>query len=231
MSGALEKAQEATKGVAKNIGDTLIYALYPTTGMRFLRWKYGLEEPPPETRPRTLEEVRHEDELIAKAKAGKLGEKEEKKAPARGDGLRTFNVFVDGEFYKVEVEDATGGPIATPAPPPPPATRTPAPPTPRVEPSREAPASPIRKVEAPTPPATTLASGEVAIQAPMPGVIIRYEKKEGDEVKAGDAIVVIEAMKMENSLPSPVSGRVKRTEFKEGDKVARDTLLAVIEPL
>jgi len=43
----LEKAEEATKGIAKDIGDVLIYALFPTTGMQFLKWKYGLETPPP----------------------------------------------------------------------------------------------------------------------------------------------------------------------------------------
>jgi len=66
----LDKAKEATKDIAKDIGDVLTYALYPTTGMRFLRWKYGLETPPPETKPKTLEDVKREDELIAKAKAG-----------------------------------------------------------------------------------------------------------------------------------------------------------------
>ena len=70
----LDKAKEATKDIAQDIGDVLTYALYPTTGMRFLRWKYGLEPPPPETKPKTLEDVRREDELIAKAKAGKLKE-------------------------------------------------------------------------------------------------------------------------------------------------------------
>jgi len=44
----LEKAKEATKDIARDTGDILIYALYPTTGMRFLRWKYGLEAPPPD---------------------------------------------------------------------------------------------------------------------------------------------------------------------------------------
>ncbi|MGB3128921.1 MAG: pyruvate carboxylase subunit B, partial [Dehalococcoidia bacterium] len=39
----MEKAKEATKDIAKDIGDVLIYAIYPQTGMRFLRWKYGLE--------------------------------------------------------------------------------------------------------------------------------------------------------------------------------------------
>jgi len=68
----LEKAKEATKDIARDIGDVLIYALYPTTGMRFLRWKYGLETPPPEVKPKTLEDIEREDELIAKARAGKL---------------------------------------------------------------------------------------------------------------------------------------------------------------
>jgi len=71
----LDKAKEATKDIARDIGDVLTCALYPTTGMQFLRWKYGLETPPPEVKPKTLEDVKCEDELIAKAKAGKLVEK------------------------------------------------------------------------------------------------------------------------------------------------------------
>ena len=47
----MDAAREATKDVAKNDGDVLIYALYPVTGERFLRWKYGLEDPPPEVSP------------------------------------------------------------------------------------------------------------------------------------------------------------------------------------
>jgi len=61
----LDKAKEATKDIARDIGDVLIYALYPTTGMRFLRWKYGLETPPPETKPKTLDDIRREDEAMA----------------------------------------------------------------------------------------------------------------------------------------------------------------------
>lgn len=49
----LDKAKQATNGLAKDIGDVLIYALYPHTGMRFLRWKYGLEAPPPEVMPKS----------------------------------------------------------------------------------------------------------------------------------------------------------------------------------
>jgi len=72
----LDKAKEAVKDFTQDIGDILIAAIYPITGLRFLRWKYGLETPPPEVKPKTMEDVRREDELIAKAKAGKLVEKE-----------------------------------------------------------------------------------------------------------------------------------------------------------
>ncbi len=68
----LDKAKEAVKDITQDIGDVLIAALYPITGLRFLKWKYGLETPPPQLKPKTLEDIKHEDELIAKAKAGKL---------------------------------------------------------------------------------------------------------------------------------------------------------------
>jgi len=74
----MEKAKEATKGIAKDIGDVLIYALYPQTGMQFLKWKYGLEEPPASVKPKTLEDVKREEELIRKALAGELVEKSAK---------------------------------------------------------------------------------------------------------------------------------------------------------
>ena len=74
MSDSHQKAKEATKGIAKNIQDVLIYALYPTTGMQFLKWKYGLEPMPDKLKPKTLEEIKREDELIEKAKRGELVE-------------------------------------------------------------------------------------------------------------------------------------------------------------
>jgi len=64
----LEKAKEETKGLAKDLCDTLIYALYPKTGVEFLKWKYGLEPMPERVKPKTLEDVKREDEAMAKAK-------------------------------------------------------------------------------------------------------------------------------------------------------------------
>jgi pyruvate carboxylase subunit B len=205
----LEKAKEATKGIAKDIGDVLIYALYPTTGMRFLKWKYGLEAPPPEVKPKTLNDVKREDELLAKLKAGKLAEAAGKQAPVKGTGGRTFRVSVGSEVYTVGVE-----PVGAPPTAPPPV-------------KEKAPPTPVAPTPAKAPP--TVAKGkEVTITAPMPGIIIRYEVKVGDEVKAEDVIVILEAMKMANAITTPVGGRVKALNFASGDKVARDDVLAII---
>jgi len=65
----MEKVQEETKGLAKDLCDTLICALFPQTGTQFLKWKYGLEPIPDKVKPKTLEDVKREDEAIAKAKA------------------------------------------------------------------------------------------------------------------------------------------------------------------
>ena len=71
----LDQARELVKDISSDIGDVLIAAIYPITGLRFLKWKYGLETPPPEVKAKTMEDVKREDELIAKAKAGQLVEK------------------------------------------------------------------------------------------------------------------------------------------------------------
>jgi pyruvate carboxylase subunit B len=208
----LDKAKEATKDIAKDIGDVLIYALYPTTGMRFLKWKYGLEQPPAETKARTLNDVKREDELIAKLKAGKLAERE---AAAKGGGARTFKVYVDDEVYSVGVEAAEG---VTPAAP-----QAPAPPAPA---KAAAEVEGYQEEEKKAPPSKK--AGEIQIIAPMPGIVISYEVKVGDEVKADDVILILEAMKMANSITTPAAGRVKELKFASGDKVARDDVLAVI---
>ena len=62
---ALDAAKDAVKDITSDLCDVLIYALYPTTGMRFLRWKHGLEEPPAEVKPKTLEECEAEADLVA----------------------------------------------------------------------------------------------------------------------------------------------------------------------
>lgn len=64
--------------------------------------------------------------------------------------------------------------------------------------------------------------------APMPGMIVKYEKKIGDTVKEGDTIVVLEAMKMENALPAPCDGTIKAIDFDSGDSITKGAVLCVI---
>jgi len=63
----LDAAREKIGDLAKDDFDLLIYTLYPTTGEQFLKWKYGLEERPPQVKAKTLEDIRKEDEAMAAA--------------------------------------------------------------------------------------------------------------------------------------------------------------------
>ena len=208
----MEKARAEVKDLAKDEGDVLIYALYPTTGERFLKWKYGLEPVPDSMKPKTMADVEKENELIAKAKEGKLVEKAEKPAPEKGPGLRTFNIFVDDEYFEVSVEEArdAGGPV-------PHVVKAPSAPPPKPKAAAKEPVAPV-----------SLGKGEVAVPAPMPGMIIDYKVNEGDKVKSGDVVVILEAMKMENSLTAPASGTIKTINFKAGSSVSKDETLCVI---
>ncbi len=228
----LENARDDVKGLAVDIEDEILYALYPVTGKRFLKWKYGKEEPPDRVKPITMEKARAMEELIAKVKAGEIVEKAKKEVPEKGDNLRTFNVFVDEEYFEVGVEEIGGGPVVSyvrqvPEPAPPLAPVPPAPPK-AAEPAAPPPPE-VQKVPAPEP--VTEPSGETEgtpVAAPMPGMIVSYEKQVGDTVNKGDCVVVLEAMKMENALPAPVSGTIRKINFNSGDSVAKNDVLCVI---
>ena len=209
----MQKAWDETQGLAQDIGDVLTYALYPTTGLAFLKAKYGQAPPSPTTEKlKSLEEIKREDEAIAKVKSGKL---KDAAFADKGPGVRSFNVYVDNQIYSIGVEALDGNPIPVNVVS---STVTAAStPQPAAAPAEAKPASPQE-----------LAAGDESITAPMPGVIIRYEVKVGDEVKSGDTIVILEAMKMDNAIPAPTSGRVKAIYFKSADRVNRDDVLALI---
>jgi pyruvate carboxylase subunit B len=220
----LEKAREESKGFARNIQDVLLYRLFPTTGARFLKYRYGIDNTVPADwkspmAPRTLEEVKKEDELVAKAKAGKLVEKSEKVAPDKGPGVRTFNVFVDGEYYEVDVEAVGGSPSFTVSAPAGAAAYSP-------NPGGAAQAPP--KVEPRKAPPAMVADGK-RVLAPMPGMIIRYLVNVGDKVKDDTPLLVLEAMKMQNIITTHVAGVVKTINFGPGASVEKDDVLAIIE--
>ncbi len=72
-------------------------------------------------------------------------------------------------------------------------------------------------------------AGAASIDSPMPGKVLKLLAKEGDEVKEGQGIVVVEAMKMENELKTPKAGRVKTIHAKEGETVDAGARLVTIE--
>jgi pyruvate carboxylase subunit B len=219
----LEKAKKESKEFARNIQDVLTYALYPTTGSRFLKYKYGIDKTIPDDwkpprAPKTLEEVKKEDELIAKAKAGKLAEKPEKVVPERGPGVRTFSVFVEDEYYKVDVEAVGGSPTITVSP------------RASAVASSSTPSTAIKappKVEEKKAPPAAVAEG-TKVLAPMPGMIIRYLVSVDGKVKAGDKLLILEAMKMQNTIPAPIDGVVKAINFGAGASVNMGDILAII---
>jgi len=63
------------------------------------------------------------------------------------------------------------------------------------------------------------------IKAPIPGLIIDLRVKEGDEVQAGDPILILEAMKMENIIKSPGAGKIKTVRIKKGESVEKNQVL------
>jgi len=218
----LEKAKEAVGELAKDIDDVILYAQFPVTGKKFLEWKYGISPVPDNVKPMSLEDVKARDEMLKKAKEGKLIEAKPD-TPAKTEAIRNFNVFVDNEYFNVEV-DPVGGTTMTATPqnsavqPQAPVAAAPA----AAAPPQPAPA---KQEVAPTTPAA--ASGTLLL-APMPGMIVKYEKNVGDNVKQGDTVVVLEAMKMENALPAPCDGTITAIDFDSGDSITKGAVLCVI---
>jgi len=194
-----------------------------------LKWKYGKEEPPAEVKPRSLAEALKEQELLKKAKAGLLVEKDAKKeAPAKGEALRTFNVYVDEDYFEVGVDEVGGSPVLSyiqqmPAAP---MTMPAAAAAPAAKPAPVAAAPAAAAAPAPAPAAAEVAG--TPLKAPMPGMIVKYQKSVGDAVTVGETVVVLEAMKMENALPATVGGTIKAVNFASGDSVQKNDVLAVI---
>lgn len=69
------------------------------------------------------------------------------------------------------------------------------------------------------------ASKVMQIKAPMPGLVLKVLVSEGEEVRKGDSLLVLEAMKMENMIKSPSDGVIKKITVKMGDKVEKNEVL------
>ena len=114
--------------------------------------------------------------------------------------MKYYNITVNGVAYSVSVEETAAGaapvaaaPVAAPAAP------------------KAAPAA--------APKATAGAAGAVTVKAPMPGTILDVKVAAGASVKAGDVLVILEAMKMENEIVAPQDGTVASINVNKGDTV------------
>ena len=113
--------------------------------------------------------------------------------------MKQYTITVNGVAYDVTVEEKNGGVVSAPK---------------AVEKSAPAAAAPVASA-----PQAAAKEGNVAVSAPMPGKILAVKAKEGDSVKAGDVLLVLEAMKMENDIVAPQDGVVASINVKVGDSV------------
>jgi biotin carboxyl carrier protein len=72
-------------------------------------------------------------------------------------------------------------------------------------------------------------SSTVEVNAPMPGMILKINKNNGEEINQGESVLILEAMKMENDLKSPSTGKIKKLFVSEGNAVEKGDLLFSIE--
>ncbi len=110
---------------------------------------------------------------------------------------KMLSVNVNGADYQVELENA---PAAAPAAP-----------VQAAAPAADAPS-------APAPAAPAAGAGE-KVNSPLPGVIVEVSVKEGQAVKAGQKVAVLEAMKMENEIPAPKDGTITAIHVNKGDSI------------
>ena len=147
------------------------------------------------------------------------------------DGRRG-DVRVNNVDYSVEVPQgpAAGAPVyATPSPAAPPPVPAAPPPAAAPRAPEAAPASAPAPTPVPAAAPPTRASSDSMVVAPMPGIILSIAVKEGDEVNAGDPILVLEAMKMENEIHATRAGKVKKIHVSEGAEVQSGSALVEFE--
>ena len=129
-----------------------------------------------------------------------------------------YKVTLNGRTYEVEVEAGKAMLLAEYE------AVAPAAPAAAAAPVAAAPAAAPAAAAAPV----VTGAGE-AVNAPMPGNILKVNVKAGDAVKSGTVLVVLEAMKMENEIMAPCDGRIASVNTSKGSSVETGALLCVIQ--
>ncbi|MCQ2482252.1 MAG: biotin/lipoyl-binding protein [Clostridia bacterium] len=125
-----------------------------------------------------------------------------------------YNVTINDKVYEVEVEKGKANLLKT--------TAVQAAPAPVA-------AAPVAAPAAPAPAAApAVVAGGTPVPAPLPGTILKVNVTEGQAVKEGDLLVVLEAMKMENEIYAPCAGKVAQILVSKGSSVNTDDVLVTI---
>lgn len=122
--------------------------------------------------------------------------------------MKNYTITVNGVAYDVTVEENAAGAPAAPA-------------APRAAAPKAAPKAAPAK-------AASEGAGSVKIEAGAAGKVFKIEKKVGDKVTKGDAVVIVEAMKMEIPMVAPSDGTVASIDCVVGDAVEAGTVLATL---
>ncbi|MCB5714750.1 biotin/lipoyl-binding carrier protein [Lactonifactor longoviformis] len=120
--------------------------------------------------------------------------------------MKNYTITVNGTAYDVTVEEGTGSAPAAPAA------------APKAAP-KAAPAAAPKKAAAGT-------AGAVEVKASVPGKVFKVEASAGQAVKAGDAIIILEAMKMEIPVVAPQDGTIASIDVSVGDAIESGDILA-----
>ena len=129
--------------------------------------------------------------------------------------MKKFNIKVNGISYEVEIEEVKDGA---------PQAAAPKIAAPKVTPKVAAPkAAPVKSKEA-----VAAGAGEHSIDAPMPGKIVKVVVEEGQSVKAGEVLLVLEAMKMQNEITADADGTVKAVNVEAGQNVKVKESLVIL---
>lgn len=134
--------------------------------------------------------------------------------------MKRYKVNVNGTAYEIEIEELSSAQIKAASTHPTQATATASTPAPTAQDTAPSPA--------PSSAASTVSGGGEQVVSPMPGTILSIDIKEGQAVKAGDVLMILEAMKMENEIMCPRDGTVISINTTKGASVESGTLLCVI---
>ncbi len=166
----------------------------------------------------------------AKVNVRKISDEEKKPAPAAAAApvpktASRFQVAVNSNSYTVEIQGnkAVVNGVTYDVSVQEAAAAVPAP-------AQPAQAAPAPVAAAPVQSAAPSGNGaSVNLEAPLPGLVIRFSARVGDRVNEGDEILVIESMKMEQPLTAPASGVVSSFSVAQGDQIQAGQVLAVIK--